>query len=54
MAMATTTALLTIEQFLQLPEEETQRCELVEGEIVPMGNAGASMNGSRATSIVTW
>jgi Uma2 family endonuclease len=38
--MATVTAPLTIEQFLQLPEEETQRCELVEGEIVPMGNAG--------------
>jgi Uma2 family endonuclease len=38
--MATTTAPLTIEQFLQLPEEQTFRCELVEGEIVPMGNAG--------------
>jgi Uma2 family endonuclease len=40
MAMATTTAPLTIKQFLQLPEEETQRCELVEGAIVPMGIAG--------------
>jgi Uma2 family endonuclease len=38
--MATITAPLTIEQFLQLPEEQTLRCELVEGEIVPMGNAG--------------
>ena len=37
--MATITAPLTIEQFLQLPEEQTWRCELVEGEIVPMGNA---------------
>ena len=37
--MATTTAPLTVEQFLQLPEEQTFRCELVEGEIVPMGNA---------------
>jgi Uma2 family endonuclease len=38
--MATLTAPLTIEQFLKLPEERTWRCELVEGEIVPMGNAG--------------
>jgi Uma2 family endonuclease len=38
--MATTTAPLTVEQFLQLPEEQTLRCELVEGEIVPMSNAG--------------
>src|SRR6266478_5098138 len=35
----TTTALLTVEQFAQLPEEETQRTELVQGEIVRMGNA---------------
>jgi Uma2 family endonuclease len=35
-----TTALLTVEQFAQLPEEETLRCELVQGEIVRMGNAG--------------
>ena len=38
-AMATTTGPLTIEQFLQLPEDDIQRCELVEGEIVPMSNA---------------
>ena len=37
--MATITAPLTVEQFLQLPEEQALRCELVEGEIVPMGNA---------------
>jgi Uma2 family endonuclease len=35
----TTTALLTVEQFLDLPHEETERTELVEGEIVQMGNA---------------
>ena len=35
----TTTALLTVEQFLDLPQEETERTELVEGEIVQMGNA---------------
>jgi len=34
-----TTALLTVEQFAQLPEQETMRCELVQGEIVRMGNA---------------
>jgi Uma2 family endonuclease len=38
--MATTTAPLTVEQFLQLPEEQTFRCELVEGEIIPMSQAG--------------
>jgi Uma2 family endonuclease len=38
-AMAAITAPLTVEQFLQLPEEQTFRCELVDGEIVPMGNA---------------
>jgi len=37
--MAVTTALLTVEQFAALPEEEVMRCELVEGEIVPMGDA---------------
>jgi len=36
----TTTALLTVEQYSQLPEQETLRTELVEGEIVRMGNAG--------------
>jgi Uma2 family endonuclease len=40
-AMATITAPLTVEQFLELPEEQTWRCELVEGEIVPMSNAGS-------------
>ena len=37
--MGVTTALLTVEQYAQLPEEETMRTELVEGEIVPMGDA---------------
>src|SRR6266498_594992 len=36
----TTTALLTVEQFAQLPEEESMRCELIQGEIVCMGGAG--------------
>jgi Uma2 family endonuclease len=38
--MGVTTALLTVEQYAQLPEEETMRTELVGGEIVRMGNAG--------------
>jgi Uma2 family endonuclease len=37
--MGTLAAPLTVEQFLKLPEEETRRCELVQGEIVPMPNA---------------
>jgi Uma2 family endonuclease len=39
--MATVTAPLTVEQFLQLPEEQTLRCELVEGEIIGMSHAGS-------------
>jgi hypothetical protein len=37
--MGVTTALLTVEEYAQLPEEETMRTELVEGEIVRMGDA---------------
>ncbi|MBI3697587.1 MAG: Uma2 family endonuclease [Acidobacteria bacterium] len=37
--MSAITAPLTVEQFLKLPEKETFRCELVNGEIVAMGNA---------------
>jgi Uma2 family endonuclease len=33
-------ALLTVEQFAQLPQEESMRCELVQGEIVSVGNSG--------------
>jgi Uma2 family endonuclease len=38
--MGVTTALLTVEQYMELPEEETMRTELVEGEIVRMSNSG--------------
>jgi len=34
--MGVTTALLTVEAYAQLPEEETMRTELAEGEIVRM------------------
>lgn len=34
-----TTALLTVEQFEQLPEEEGVRYEMKDGELVRMGNA---------------
>jgi Uma2 family endonuclease len=37
--MGVTTALLTVEQYAELPEEVTLRTELVEGEIVRMGDA---------------
>jgi Uma2 family endonuclease len=37
--MGVTTTLLTVEEYAQLPEEETMRTELVEGEIVRMGDA---------------
>ena len=50
--MATITARLTVEQFLQLPEEQTLRCELVEGEIVPMDNAGRVGNAGRGHELV--
>jgi Uma2 family endonuclease len=42
---------LTVEQFLELPEEQTFRCELVEGEIVPMGNAGGQHEWVKANFI---
>jgi Uma2 family endonuclease len=37
--MGVTTALFTVEEYARLPEEETMRTELVEGEIVRMGDA---------------
>jgi Uma2 family endonuclease len=37
--MGVTATRMTVEQFHQLPEEEIRRCELIQGEIVPMGNA---------------
>lgn len=39
--MSTATAPLTVEQFLELPEHETLRYELVHGEVVEMANAGS-------------
>jgi Uma2 family endonuclease len=38
--MGVTTALLTVEQFSQLPPDDVQCCELVQGEVICMGNAG--------------
>jgi len=37
--MGVTSSLLTVEQYAELPEEETLRTELVEGEIVRTGDA---------------
>ena len=39
--MSALVAPLTVDQFAQLPEKDTQRCELVHGEVVPMGTAFA-------------
>jgi len=49
--MGVTPALLTVEQFAQLPEEESLRCELAEGEIVCMGDAGFLHERAKANAI---
>lgn len=38
--MSTTTAPLTVEAFLELPEPEGQRIELIQGEVITMGRGG--------------
>ena len=38
--MGTTTTLVTVQEFLQLPEPEGQRLELIGGEVVSMGRGG--------------
>jgi Uma2 family endonuclease len=38
--MATTTALMTVDEFLKLPDLEEQRVELIQGEVIPMAGAG--------------
>ena len=48
--MATSTALLTVDEFLQLPEHEGERIELVEGEVVTV--AGASFPHERVKARV--
>jgi len=40
--MGTTTTLVTVQEFLQLPEIEGQRMELIGGEVVTMGRGGRS------------
>ena len=40
--MGTTTALVTVQEFLQLPEPEGQRIELIGGEVISMGRGGRS------------
>jgi Uma2 family endonuclease len=37
--MATTTALMTVDEFLKLPDIEEQRVELIQGEVIPMAGA---------------
>lgn len=38
--MSTTVAPLTVEAFLELPEPEGQRIELIQGEVITMGRGG--------------
>jgi Uma2 family endonuclease len=38
--MGTTTTLVTVQEFLQLPEPEGQRIELIGGEVISMGRGG--------------
>jgi Uma2 family endonuclease len=38
--MGTTTTLITVEEFLKLPEVEGERLELINGEVISMGQAG--------------
>ena len=39
--MGTTTTLVTVQEFLALPEPEGQRIELIGGEVISMGRGGA-------------
>lgn len=39
--MGTTTTLVTVQEFLALPEPEGERIELIAGEVVSMGRGGA-------------
>jgi hypothetical protein len=38
--MGATTTLVTVREFLELPEPEGQRMELIGGEVVTMGQGG--------------
>ena len=38
--MAATTALMTVDEFLKLPDIEEQRVELIQGAVTPMAGAG--------------
>jgi Uma2 family endonuclease len=38
--MGATTTLITVEEFLKLPEVEGERLELINGEVISMGQAG--------------
>lgn len=40
--MGATTTLVTVQEFLQMPEPEDQRIELIGGEVVTMGRGGRS------------
>jgi Uma2 family endonuclease len=49
--MGTTTTLVTVQEFLALPEPEGQRIELIGGEVVSMGRGGAGHEWVKANLI---
>ncbi|MBZ5609317.1 MAG: Uma2 family endonuclease [Acidobacteriia bacterium] len=50
--MGTTTTLVTVQEFLALPEIEGQRMELIGGEVVTMGRGGAGHEWVKANLIL--
>ena len=51
--MATTTALMTVDEFLKVPDIEEQRVELIQGEVIPMAGAGFAHERVKANLIRT-
>ena len=49
--MGTTTTLVTVQEFLALPEPEGERIELIGGEVVRMGRGGAAHEWVKANLI---
>jgi Uma2 family endonuclease len=50
--MGTTTTLVTVQEFLALPEPEGERIELIGGEVVSMGRGGAGHEWVKANLIL--
>lgn len=50
--MGTTTTLVTVQEFLALPESEGERIELIGGEVISMGRGGAGHEWVKANLIL--